>query len=91
MAWIRGYRAPGLRRRDGTAMVVGEEGAEERKEEWRAVSGEEEVAMAVSPVGCCSFLIGLGDGPRCLVWVRRTAYPSGEERAFLGHMFSLGG
>lgn len=48
MAWIRGYRAPGLRRRGSAAMVVSEHGAEERKDEWVVVSGEEEVAIAAS-------------------------------------------
>ena len=57
MAWIRGYRAPALRRRGSAAMVVGEHGVEERKEYWVVVSREEVVVMAMdaSPVGRCCF------------------------------------
>ena len=77
MARMRGYGT--LRRRGGAATLQGGEGVEERKEEWSAASGEEEVAMAAA-------LRCVGCGADGFGWARRTSRAGGEEH-FAPHVF----
>ena len=77
---MRGYGT--LRRRGGAATLHGGEGAEERKEEWSAASGEEEVGMAAA-LRC----VGCG----AAVWMALVGpggHPEREGRSILHRMFS---